>query len=130
MCLFQLGFLFAVTVICTTQLKAMTESTSTDELLKELLATVNSLKKDVDELKAKDNGPRNVDVMVTREMKVTMVTSLRIVMAISWMLARERAMVLMPPSLHYPWKARLSWKLYLRLMPKLQRLEEADRQIQ
>jgi len=34
----------------------MTESTSTDELLKELLATVNSLKKEVDELKAKDDG--------------------------------------------------------------------------
>jgi len=35
-------------VLGTTQLKTMTESTSTDELLKELLATVNSLKKDVD----------------------------------------------------------------------------------
>ena len=34
----------------------MTESTSTDVLLKELLATVNSLKKDVDDLKAKDDG--------------------------------------------------------------------------
>jgi len=43
-------------VLGTVQLKTMAESTSTDELLKELLATVNSLKKDVDELKAKDNG--------------------------------------------------------------------------
>jgi len=34
----------------------MSESNSTDEILKELLATVNSLKKDVDNLKARDDG--------------------------------------------------------------------------
>ena len=34
----------------------MSESNSADEILKELLATVNSLKKDVDDLKARDDG--------------------------------------------------------------------------
>ena len=34
----------------------MSESNSSDEILKELLAKVNSLKKDVDDLKARDDG--------------------------------------------------------------------------
>ena len=34
----------------------MSESNSADEILKELLATVNSLKKDVNDLKARDDG--------------------------------------------------------------------------